>query len=652
MITSLLYVIFAILALSFLIFIHELGHYFMAKKVGMKVDAFGIGIGKAIVTWKKDGTDWNICWLPFGGYVKIAGVDTESNEDLSKVPGGYFSKGPWDRIKVAAMGPIVNLVFALLLFTVLWATGGREKNFSDYTRKIGWIDPKSELYALGVRPGDEITAYDNYQYQSSKDHVYGPMTGNDIITVKGFKVDYKTGSRVPFDYKITTYPHPAAPDKGLLTAGVIAPASYLVYQPPQSNAKLPEGSPMASSGIEPGDRIVWADGEEIFSLAQLLHILNDKRSLITIQRGDEFLLRRVPRIEVDELKIDSQVKAELNDWQHAANLSNIKFPHLYTIPYNLTADAVVEGPIKFIDNELQNEFFPKDVANSQEEPLLPGDQIIAVDGTPISASYELISQLQSRKVNIIIERNKAAVVTLDKSTVEKEFENEVNWQDIEKIAKDIGNDNGVKQSGNLYLLKPVEPKMRSQIALSPEVQAQQVHAIIEQKKELESNPDPEKRAAELRKLENLEKQYILGLPNVQDRKVTYNPNPFQQFVEVFDEIKRTFEALFTGNLNPKWISGPVGIVQVVQNSWQVSFKEVIFWVAAISMNLGILNLLPLPVLDGGYICLFLFELITRKKINPKTIEKLIVPFFVLIAGFILYITYNDVARIVSQFVSW
>lgn len=652
MITSLLYIIFAILALSFLIFIHELGHYFMAKKVGMKVDAFGIGIGKSIITWRKNETDWNIGWLPFGGYVKIAGVDTDSNEDLAKVPGGYFSKGPLDRIKVAAMGPIVNLVFALLLFTVLWAVGGREKNFSDYTKKIGWVDPKSELYALGVRPGDEITAYDNYQYQSSKDHLYGPMTGNDIITVKGFKVDYKTGSRTAFDYKIATYPHPSASDKGILTAGVIAPASYLVYQPIPVGAKLPESSPMATSGIEPGDRIVWADGEEIFSLAQLMHLLNDKRSLLTIQRGNETLLRRVPRIEVDELKIDSEVKAELNDWQHAANLNDIKFPHLYTIPYNLTADCVVENPLKLIDSELQNEFFPKEVANSYEEPLLPGDKIIAIDGTPVSASYELISQLQSHKVNIIVERNKEAVVTLDKETVEKQFENEVNWKDIEIIAKNIGNDHGVKQSGNLYLLKQIEPKMRSQISLAPETQAQQAHAIIEQKKESEANPDPDKRAAELRKIENFEKQYILGLPNVQDRKVTYNPNPFQQFVEVFDEIKRTFEALFTGNLNPKWISGPVGIVQVVQNSWQVSFKEVIFWVAAISLNLGALNLLPLPVLDGGYICLFLFELITRKKINPKTIEKMIVPFFVLIAGFILYITYNDVARIFSQFVNW
>lgn len=650
MITSLFYVIFAILALGFLIFIHELGHYFMAKRVGMKVDAFGIGLGKSILTWKKDGTDWNLGWLPFGGYVKVAGVDTDSDQDLSKVPGGYFSKGPWDRIKVAAMGPIVNLVFALLLFTLLWAMGGREKNYSDYSKKIGWVDPKSELYALGVRPGDEITAYDGYQYQSSKDHLYGPMTADSVITVKGNKVDYKTGTRTAFEYKITPYPHPLSSDKGIVTAGILNPATFLVYNPPSSEA-LPASSPMASSGIEVGDRIVWADGEQVFSLAHLTHLLNDQRSLLTIQRGDDIFLRRVPRVQVDELKIDSSVREELSDWRHAANLDQVKFPELYTIPYDLKADGTVESALKFIDKEQQEEFFPEVVADQQAELLQPGDKIIAVDGTPIKASYELLSHLQAHKVSLIVERNKALALTKDKEAVEQQYENEVSWNNIQGIAQGIGTDHVIKEAGNLILLKAIEPKSRSQIFLTPESQVQQTNALLEQKKEMEAISDPEKREVALRKLDNFEKEYILGLPYVQDRKITYNPNPFEQFWEVLEEIKRTFEALFTGNLNPKWISGPVGIVQVVQNSWQVSFKEVIFWVAAISLNLGILNLLPLPVLDGGYICLFLFEMITRRKINPKTIEKLIVPFFILIAGFILYITYNDLARIFATFLN-
>ena len=63
------------------------------------------------------------------------------------------------------MGPFVNLLFALFVFLLLWISGGREKNFSEFTHKIGWIDPNSELYVAGIRPGDEITAYDNYLFK-------------------------------------------------------------------------------------------------------------------------------------------------------------------------------------------------------------------------------------------------------------------------------------------------------------------------------------------------------------------------------------------------------------------------------------------------------------------------------------------------------
>src|SRR5687768_3226064 len=75
--SSVLFLIIALLVVSFLIFIHELGHYWMARRVGMKVDTFSIGIGKPIYSWEHDGVKWQICWILFGGYVRIAGEDSE-----------------------------------------------------------------------------------------------------------------------------------------------------------------------------------------------------------------------------------------------------------------------------------------------------------------------------------------------------------------------------------------------------------------------------------------------------------------------------------------------------------------------------------------------------------------------------------------------
>lgn len=649
MITTLLYVILAIIGLGLLIFIHELGHYFMARYVGMKVEDFGIGVGKSIYTWRKDGVNWNLGWLPFGGYVRIAGMDTEKDEDPYTVPGGYFSKSPADRIKVALAGPLVNIIFALLLFAIVWMAGGREKNFSEHTNKIGWVDPNSELYALGVRPGDEIVAYDDYEFQGSKDHLYAPMTGSDKITVQGFKVDYGTHEKTPFTYQVDAYPHPADPSKGILTTGILNSASYIVYSPDRNDANsMPEGSPMADSGIERGDRIVWVDGEQIYSLQQLLYVLNDEKTLLTIDRDGKKILRRVPRVEVNELKLDSQVKEEITDWQHAGGLSAQKFQNLYSIPYDLKADLTVEQPIRFIDNDKQDKFFPSQVANSVDGPLKAGDRIVAVDGIPVKQAFQFLKQLQQRKVNIVVQRDQLYSGPSTIKDAEVQFEREINLSDLENLTSRIGSAR-VENSGFLHLLKPVTPKMRNEIALSPENQAQLTTLMQEQKRKVESIEDPEKRNQEMQKIETHEKELILGLPSIQDRKVTYNPNPFRMFADVFEEIARTFKALFTGHLNPKWVSGPVGIVQVVQQSWQVSFKEVLYLTAAISLNLGIFNLLPIPVLDGGYICFFLWEMITGRKISPKTMEKMMIPFFLLIVGFILFVTYNDVVRVFSGF---
>ncbi|MEC7839864.1 MAG: site-2 protease family protein [Chlamydiota bacterium] len=651
MFESIIYIILALLALSFLIFIHELGHYWMARRVGMRVETFSIGFGKPVYSWMRDGVKWQIGWLIFGGFVKIAGQEPEDDRDPYEIEDGFFGKSPWARIKVAFAGPFMNLVLAIVLFGMLWAFGGRQKNFSEFTPKIGWVDPKSELYANGIRPGDEVIAYGDHEFQSSKDHVLSPLTASDTMDITINKVNYFTGEKTPGTYTVKVYQHPSSLESGIMTSGITQPASYVIYDKigGKIDNPLPAGSSMIGSGIELGDRVVWVDGEVIFSLQQLNHILNDDRVLLTIERDGKRLLRRVPRVEAQELRMNTNYREELVDWQFEGDLNNIKLRDIYTLPYNLTTDNVVEEKMPFIDRDNEIDAFPEIINSEIEGPLLAGDRILAINGQSIEFPHQLLKLLQDRRVNIIVERGERSSKPISWDKANAAFDQEINWTALQSLVKNFTLGTSTKEVDELHLLKTVTPKRIIDLELSEEVQAMQALALSERKKMIEDIEDPVKRASALNRLENQQKQLILGLPAVQDKKVNYNPTPVELFSNIVQEIGRTLTALFSGTLNPKWMSGPVGIIHMVHDNSMVSIKESIFWIGLISLNLGVLNLLPIPVLDGGTIVFSLFEMITRRRIPPKTMEKFIIPFALLLVCFFIFLTYNDISRIFTKF---
>jgi regulator of sigma E protease len=643
MIQNIFYIILAAFGLGFLVFIHELGHYFMARRVGMTVEAFGIGFGKPIYTWRHKGVDWNLNILPFGGYVRIAGMEKKGHLEPYQIPDGFYGKKPWDRIKVAVMGPFVNIVFALLAFTIIWSSGGREKSFSEYTHLIGWIDPQSKLYEHGVRPGDEITYLGNHSFEGINDLFYASILNDNHEYLKGFKINYETGLKEPFVYAIDPSQDLKGIDKYTMTVGTMSLAKYLIY--PNAEGIQP-GLPMEHSGIQFKDRILSVDGQLIFSNRQLSEVINQPRSLLTVSRDGKVFVTRIPRLMISDLRLSSNEKAELDDWHHEAQIKE-NFSQLFFIPYNVTHDGVVENSFSYIDEDSEEHIFSDLAKGNLEIPLHEGDRILAVDGAPINDAIDLLSKLQSRRIHVVVERG-MNWSPISWKQADAKFESNINWKDLDQMIQSIGSSQPIAQSGNLYLLNPVVPKLMRDIPLPAEDKARVANQSEMQRKEIEGIKDPKSRADAMRFFEKGQKMLLLGL-NLQDREVIYNPSPFSLFAGVFDQTWRTLAGLFTGYLNPKWMSGPVGIVQVIHHGWMVGVKEALFWMAVISLNLGILNLLPIPILDGGHICFSVVESITKKPIKAKTMERLIIPFVVILVGFFIYLTYNDIVRLIGHF---
>jgi regulator of sigma E protease len=249
----------------------------------------------------------------------------------------------------------------------------------------------------------------------------------------------------------------------------------------------------------------------------------------------------------------------------------------------------------------------------------------------------------------IIERDKKALDTVSWLNADASFDDQVNWSDIQTIAKTVGTDHLVAKKGDFVLLKPITPKTIVDFDLPEDKKALLAKEVEIRQRQIEEIEDPESKRLAQMAMNEQTKKLLLGIGNVQDRRVEYNPIPTDAFMNVSQEIVRTLGALFTGSLSPKWVSGPVGIVQVVHDRSMVSFKEALFWMGAISLNLGLLNLLPIPMLDGGTIVFSLIELVTRRRVPPKVLERLIIPFAVLLVAFFVFLTYNDLSRLLGGF---
>jgi len=613
--SAFIYFLLAALGLSFLIFIHEFGHYWMARRVGMRVEVFSIGFGKPILSWNHKGVRWQVGSLPFGGYVKIAGMESEEGKDPEEIPDGFYAKSAFSRIKVAFMGPLVNIVFAFLAFSGIWLAGGREKPFEQQTQIIGWVDPASELSSFGVKSGDTITSYNGKKFTGFRDLLYGGIMSDKSIEIKGDKIDYFAGEKkTPYAYDLTAY-HKEGFPKELKTIGVMKPASMLIFH--RFDKETGKYSPLYNSGISPGDRILWANGELIFSALQLHQVINQPTVYLTVERNSEIIRGRVSRIAIGELELDT---TEILDWKRELAVET-PVESLYFIPYEVNAEGMIVKEIPFIDSDLMEEQ-EKELYKRKgiDLSLQPGDRITAIEGTAVSTGAEILQQLKEKKILLM-------VAPEGEITKGMNFENQdalfLDSLPIEGIKEDLARlEEGGVSSNHVKLLAPSLP-------LSYE--------------EFMEKADKKKDERIVRAYGNSLFLFLGG--EIREAQVSYNPTPVQIFKDVLEETWNTFSSLVKGNLSPKWLSGPIGMVKIMHDSWSIGGKEALYWMGLISLNLGLINLLPVPVLDGGHISFAFWEMITRRRISARTMEKMVLPFVVLFIMFFVYITYQDISRL-------
>jgi regulator of sigma E protease len=234
--------------LGVLVFVHELGHFLAAKRIGIKVLKFQLGFNPTIISFKRGDTEYGIGALPLGGYVKMAGENPEDTREGN--PEEFLSRTKWERFQVLFMGPFMNLALAFILTAVVLYQGAQVPVFEDQPVVVGAVADGSPAANADIRPGDRIVTVGDRQVD----------TWEDFLLLTAGRSNRETDFGIVRD---------GSPRTVTLTIGTTKQGRFEIGDVgvlPDVHPHVPSvnpGEPADRAGIKPGDVITAIDGKRI-----------------------------------------------------------------------------------------------------------------------------------------------------------------------------------------------------------------------------------------------------------------------------------------------------------------------------------------------------------------------------------------------------
>ena len=285
--TLIINILALIVTLGILVTFHEFGHFWVARRCGVKVLRFSVGFGKPFKSWYgKDGTEYAIAPIPLGGYVKMLGQDdlnTNADADLTEElrQQSFNHKPLWQRTAIVAAGPLANFLLAIFVFWLINITYGQR----GVVPVIADVMPESPAYTAGLRPGDEIIAVDGREtpvWQDVTMQLLNRLGETGEIRFTAVSQDNTT----PRDHSvpILNWHSQTAEPNPLGSLGLIQYTS-----PPVIDGVTDDG-PAARGGLQAGDVVLEADGQSINSWMHWVQIIRAHAELdlpVVVERGNE-----------------------------------------------------------------------------------------------------------------------------------------------------------------------------------------------------------------------------------------------------------------------------------------------------------------------------------------------------------------------------
>jgi regulator of sigma E protease len=266
-----------IVLVGVMVVVHEFGHFLVAKLCGVRVEAFSVGFGPRLFGVKYGDTDYKVCLLPLGGFVKMTGENPgEDQAGAIDDPGAFTNHPRWQRMLIGVAGPVFNFILAFVLMVVYFTFINEVPNIP--VTRVEWVTPGSAADAAGLKPGDIVTRFDKVQnpdYQRFHDLV-GDDTGKTVpITVNRGGTAIQSSIYLPGGVD--------ALHDDLSKAGI-----FVQYtESPIQIDQVSSDSPAQHAGLQSGDKIESVDGHQFHTVLPLVDYMQTQKGkpvTLTIER--------------------------------------------------------------------------------------------------------------------------------------------------------------------------------------------------------------------------------------------------------------------------------------------------------------------------------------------------------------------------------